>query len=102
MESIRPSMRQKERMEKGLGTQYTTLETDIGNVDNYEGFLSAELAIKRLWLAQSYPFIKGGFGFVLPAIFGAIYAQFSVRTLSYGAIMLILGIGSVLFDLPYS
>jgi len=54
-----------------------------------------------VWLAQTYPFIKAAFDNILPAIFGAIYAQFSLRNPAYGAMLLAIGIALVWFGLPY-
>ncbi|MFC3419888.1 small-conductance mechanosensitive channel [Salinicoccus hispanicus] len=42
------------------------------------------------------PFVEGMFGFVLPAIFGAVLGQFAYRTPKYGIIALVIGM-AVLF-----
>lgn len=54
-----------------------------------------------VWLANTYPFVKAAFGLILPAIFGAIYAQFSLRNPTYGGILLALGIVLVWYAFAY-
>lgn len=41
----RNSMRQKDRKEKGLDTQYSTKKEDIGNIDDYHQFLESQKKI---------------------------------------------------------
>ena len=52
----RASMRQRERVEKGWDTRYSTSSKDIGNIDNYEKFLDAQKNIFH----QAHKVIKTG------------------------------------------
>jgi DNA modification methylase len=52
----RASLRQRERKEKGLDTDYSNDPEDIGNIGNYEGFLDAQKKI----FDEVYEIMKGG------------------------------------------
>ncbi len=52
----RASLRQKERVEKGWDTRYSNNSRDIGNIDEYQGFLKAQSLI----FGQVHEVVKRG------------------------------------------
>lgn len=85
--------------QKAAGYEPGTPEGDVLSTIGITGSIFVSVSIITLFtiiggsvIDMLPPFIKAGFKYILPAVFGAVYVQLSLKHLSVGAATIIIGL----------